>query len=81
MDSKALKDEFDFYLVNHADFVAKYLGKFVVLKNHEVIGSYYSNIEAHRETEKVHEVSTFLIQFVQEGRDIYTQTFHSQVFL
>ena len=81
MDSKALKDEFDFYLVNHADFVAKYLGKFVVLKNHEVIGSHDSNIEAHRETEKVHEVSTFLIQFVQEGAESYTQTFHSRVLI
>lgn len=74
-----LKDEFDFYIKNQADFVEKYLGKFIVLKNHEVLGVYDSNIEAYQETEKTHALGTFLIQLVQEGNESYTQTFHSRV--
>lgn len=74
-----LKDEFDYYIKNQSDFVEKYLGKYIVLKNHEVLGAYESNVEAYQETEKSHAIGTFLIQLVQEGKDSYTQTFHSRV--
>lgn len=79
MDSKALKDEFDFYLKNQSEFVEKFLGKYIVLKNHEVLGAYNTNIEAYTETEKIHALGTFLIQLVEEGNESYTQTFHSRV--
>lgn len=81
MDSKLLKDEFDYYLNHQADFVAKYLGKFIVLKNHEVLGAYDTNIEAYQESVKKHELGTFLIQFVQAGEESYSQTFHSRVLI
>lgn len=81
MDSKILKDEFEYYLEHQADFVAKYAGRYIVLKNHEVLGVYETNIEAYQETEKEHELGTFLIQFVQAGEDSYTQTFHSRVLI
>lgn len=81
MDSKELKDEFDFYLENQSKFVEKYLGKYIVLKNHEVLGAYATNIEAYKETEKMHALGSFLIQFVQEGNESYTQTFHSRVLI
>lgn len=79
MDSKVLKDEFDYYLKNQSEFVKKYLGKYIVLKNHEVLGAYDTNVEAYQETEKMHALGTFLIQLVQEGNESYTQTFHSRV--
>lgn len=79
MDSKVLKDEFDYYLSNQSKFVKEYLGKYIVLKNHEVLGSYDTNVEAYQETEKTHALGTFLIQLVQEGNESYTQTFHSRV--
>lgn len=79
MDSKVLKDEFDYYLKNQSEFVKKYLGKYIVLKNHEVLGAYDTNVEAYQETEKTHALGTFLIQLVQEGNESYTQTFHSRV--
>jgi len=81
MDSILLKNEFDYYLAHQADFVAKYLGKFIVLKDHEVLGVYATNIEAYHETAKQHEVGSFLIQFVQDGEGSYTQTFHSRVLI
>jgi hypothetical protein len=81
MDSKLLKDEFEYYLNHQADFVAKYLGKFIVLKNHEVLGAYDTNIEAYQESVKKHELGTFLIQFVQAGEESYSQTFHSRVLI
>jgi hypothetical protein len=81
MDSKLLKDEFEYYLDHQADYVAKYAGKFIVLKNHDVLGVYDTNIEAYHESEKHHAVGSFLIQFVQEGEGSYTQTFHSRVLI
>lgn len=81
MDSKLLKDEFDFYLKNQSEFVEKYLGKYIVLKNHKVLGVYDSNSQAYQKTEKSEELGTFLIQYVEAGENSYTQTFHSRVLI
>ena len=59
--------------------VAKYDGKFVVLKDHEVLGAYDDELTAVTETAKNHELGTFLVQFVSKGSAAYSQTFHSRV--
>jgi hypothetical protein len=79
MDSKLLKEEFEYYIKNQNDFVKKYESKFIVLKNKTVIGSYDSQIEAYEKTKKEHELGTFLIQLVEKGKENYTQTFYSRV--
>lgn len=76
-----LEKEFDFYLKNQEQLVKEYEGKFIVIKNQSVIGSYSSHHEAYDETIKTEELGTFLIQHCLPGSDSYTQTFHSQVII
>lgn len=79
MESR-LKPEFDYYLANQAELVKKHNGKFVVIKNRQVIGVYDEQPAALEATKKAgHEVGTFLIQKVGPGTGAYRQTFHSRV--
>ena len=78
MDSP-LKREFQFYLEHQKEMVAKYDGKFIVLKTEQVLGAYDDELTAITETQKSHEIGTFLVQKVSEGSSAYTQTFHSRV--
>jgi hypothetical protein len=77
---ETLRDEFHYYLEHQADFVKKYDGKVIVLKNHEVLGAYESELDALVETTKEHEQGTFMVQKVSEGEEDYTVTIHSPVF-
>lgn len=74
-----LEKEFKFYLDNQEKLVKKYSGKFLVIKNEEVIGVYDSDEEAYFHTISEHEAGTFLIQFCEAGDSSYTQSFHSRV--
>lgn len=76
-----LEKEFKYYLSHQAELVKKYNGKFIVLKNEEIIGTYNSHSEAYNETLKTEELGTFLIQHCISGVDSYSQTFHSQVII
>lgn len=73
-----LKAEFDYYLANQKELVKEHNGKFVVIKNREVIGVYADEPTAVAETAKLHALGTFLVQKVEPGTDAYTQTFHSR---
>lgn len=64
---------------NQKDFVRKYEGKHIVIKDMDVLGAYDSEMAAISETCKKHELGTFLVQFVEPGQESYTQTFHSRV--
>jgi hypothetical protein len=77
--ASSLRDEFDYYLAHQADFVAKYNGKFVALKDHNVVGVFDSEVSAVTETGKKFELGTFLVQKVEAGDHNYSQTFHSRV--
>ncbi len=74
-----LEKEFNYYLDNQSELVEKYNGKFLVIKEDQVIGTYDSESVALFETEKAHEKGTFLIQFCESGDESYTQSFHSRV--
>ena len=74
-----LKPEFEYYLANQDDLVKKHDGKFVVIKNKKVIGVYENQVTAVSQTQKAHELGTFLVQKVERGTDAHTQTFHSRV--
>ena len=77
---ETLSDEFHYYMEHQADFVKKYDGKVIVLKNHEVLGAYESELDALVETTKDHEQGTFMVQKVSEGEEDYTVTIHCPVF-
>lgn len=79
MAKDPLKEDFQYYIDNQADLLSKYEGKFIVIKDKEVVGAYDSEIEAYEESQKQYELGTFLIQKVSSGPESYTQTFYSQV--
>lgn len=74
-----LEKEFKYYLENQDDFLRKYKGRFIVIKNNKLLGDYSSEIEALSITKKDHEVGTFLIQKCTPGINDYTETYHSRV--
>jgi hypothetical protein len=76
-----LEKEFKYYLDHQDEMVKKYNGKYVVIKEDEVIGVYEEELAAVLETQKRHELGTFLVQKVEPGTGAYTQTFHSRVHL
>ena len=76
---KPLEKEFKYYLDNQDELVKKYKGKYIVIKNCEIIGSYDSEIEAVNQTKEKHELGTFLVQRCELGAESYTQTYHSRV--
>lgn len=74
-----LKEEFEYYLANQEEFVKQYKGKFLVIKDKNIVGVYNSEIEAYTDSVQKYELGTFLIQECQPGSENYTQTFRSRV--
>lgn len=72
-----LEKEFQYYLDHQAELVRKYNGKFLVIKDNNVVGSYNTKDEAYYEGQKENELGTFLIQFCTPGNMAYTQSFYS----
>ena len=78
--SKILEKEFKYYLEHQDEFVEKYQGKFVVIKDSKVIGVFENELEAVEKTAENHELGTFLVQKCEPGIENYTQTYRSRVF-
>lgn len=74
-----LEKEFKYYLEHQDELVKKYNGKFIVIKNCEVIGVFDSELEAVNKTAEKYELGTFLVQKCEPGTESYTQTYHSRV--
>lgn len=77
--AKPLEKEFDFYLDHQDELVSKYNGKFVVIKDDQVLGAYDNEMEAIEKTSEEHKFGTFFVQKCEPGTESYTQTFHSRV--
>lgn len=74
-----LEKEFTYYLQNQDKLVEMYNGKYVVIKNDDVLGVFDTELEAIREISKKHKLGTFLVQKCEPGKASYTQTYHSRV--
>lgn len=74
-----LQKEFDFYIAHQAELVEKYRGKFLVIKDGQVIGDYDDQATAVLHTQKTHPLGTFLVQQALPGTAGYTQSFYSRV--
>ena len=75
----SLEKEFEYYVENQVELAKKYNGKYIVIKNHQVIGVFESEIEAIEKTSADQELGTFLVQKCEPGKASYTQTYHSRV--
>ena len=74
-----LAKEFQYYLNNQEKLVINYNGKYIVIKDEEVLGSYNTIAQAYKKASDDYAIGTFLIQFVSPGDEGYTQTFHSRI--
>jgi len=77
--TQQLVKEFDYYLEHQNELVEKYNGKYIVIKDTQVIGAYNSEIEAVEQSLQKYEPGTFLVQKCEPGSNSYTQTYHSRV--
>jgi len=75
----SLEKEFEFFIKHQDELVNKYNGKFIVIKDCSVVGSYDDELEAVEVSSQKYEVGTFLVQKCESGNQSYTQTFHSRV--
>ena len=74
-----LEKEFRYYLEHQKDLVAQYNGKFVVIKDANVVGAYDDELAAIDDAKKKDlKPGSFLVQFVSPGDGAYKQTFHSR---
>jgi len=76
-----LEKEFQYYIDNQNELVRKYNGKYIVIKNQQVIGAYNSHLEAYNESLKSNKLGTFLIQHCFPGPESYTVRFHSRAII
>lgn len=74
-----LKQEFEYFLEHQKELAEKHNGKYVVIKNRQVIGVFDSELDAVEETSKKEKMGTFLVQKCEPGDASFTQTFHSRV--
>lgn len=74
-----LKEEYSYYLEHQAELLEKYEGKFLVIKNKNIIGVYNNQEDAYNESKKTNELGSFLIQLCSRDLGTATQTFHSRV--
>lgn len=77
--ASSLKSAFQYYLEHQDEIVTKYDGAYVVILDGQILGSYPDELSAVSETQKHHELGSFLVQKVSSGSGAYSQTFHSRV--
>ena len=79
MAESPLLKEFNYYLAHQDELVRLYSGKFIVIKDGQVLGAYDDELFAVTETIKTEEAGTFLVQLVLPGEAATLQIFHSRV--
>jgi hypothetical protein len=73
-----LEKEYAYFKKMRPQLLTGHLGEFAVIKEEAILGYYRSDVEALRETQKVHPVGTFIVQrCVPENEEV--QKFHSRV--
>ncbi|MCY3824353.1 MAG: hypothetical protein OXG62_10850 [Nitrospinae bacterium] len=75
-----LNDEFEYYLENRIDLAEKYDGRYIVIKNRDVIGDYDTKRVAIETTMKTHVLGTFLVQKCSSDPDSIKQRFLSRAY-
>ena len=67
-------EELQYFKEHQETLVSKYRGKILVLKNGELIGVYDNLTQAYFESQKDHELGTFMLQPCEPGSDAYSVT-------
>ena len=73
-----LEREFQYYIDHQKELVEKYNGKYLVIKDEQVVGIYDTLDEAAVEADKKHKGDSYLIQECLPGEENFTITYHSR---
>ena len=65
--SEALRKEFEYYLGHQDEFVARYDGRVIALKDGIVLGDFDTPSDAMLALQDAHPLGTYLIQKVSQG--------------
>jgi hypothetical protein len=80
-ETHKLFKKYNKYFSKHRDeLVEKYNGKYIVIKNNTVLGAYDDEIEAIENTQKIHELGTFMVKKCIPEKDEIPRIFHSPLF-
>lgn len=76
-----LNKEFQYYLDHQNELVKSHFGRFIVIKDENVLGDFGTEVEAilHAKDKLGFELGTFLVQQCLPGVENHTQFFHSRV--
>ena len=74
-----LKALFQYYLDHQTEFVGKYNGKYLVIKDNSVVGVSDKESETYFQSEAKDGVGDFIIQLCSPVNDAYAQHFMSRV--
>jgi len=77
MDQQKL--DFDYFLENMEELYRKYGHKFIVVKNHNIIGVYDNFVNAYESTIKTEKIGTFLIQECFDNKDKLVHHFQRNI--
>jgi len=73
-----LEQEFKFYIENQNDLVKNYQGKYLIIKDQQIKGSFDSKTDAYFSGKENFEFGTFLIQKCEPGNMQFSQTYYTQ---
>ena len=76
---EALRKEFEYYLANQDEFVTRYDGRVIALKDGVVLGDFDSAGAAMLALQDTHPLGTYLIQRVSPGDKDTTVSIYSPV--
>jgi hypothetical protein len=79
MAHEALHADFDFYVNHHHELAEKYEGRYIVLKNQEVIADYPSAFEAYTDMDNKKLLGTCIIQYCSADPASYTTQIFSPI--
>lgn len=76
-----LEQEFKYYLEHQEEFLKKYSGRYIIIKDLQVVGDAKNEIDAILYAKDVLKLKlgTFLVQECRPGKESYTAVFHSHV--
>lgn len=73
------KSNFKYYLDHQDELVQKYEGRYLVIKDEQVVGDYNNEREAYFDAVEKYGLGNFIIQLCTGGDTAYKQTFSSRV--
>jgi hypothetical protein len=71
----SLAENFEFYIAHQSELIKDNLGKYLLIVNAKVVGSYVLLMEAYEFGVKEFGLGNFLLQFCGPGEGDYTATY------